>query len=381
MLKRSHVHAGGAQDGGVEGVDRALAVELGEAAGLERAVAVAQQHDRPVRAVGVLLVGVVAGVNDERVVHHRAAAFGHAFQLLHQLHQHAAVVLADLDPDRIVRLRHVAEVVALLLDAEALPRAEDLAPAGADREHAGDAGLERRDAEVEERGRASRSRTRAGCSGSSTFGCELPQVIGDLAEPLAQAVDVAEALDELAVALRLGRRAALCPWRRPVARCGRACCERRLVLAADVALRDAAVEHLVKVVRVRVHEDRLARAAARKGSPPWAWPSCFPWSPCRCRGGAGGFREAPCSARSRSSAPLGGDPVAATIAAERAEEGAVGGAGVQAVEAVDDVHALLERLQRLDRLRQHRLRQGTAVGHARRECRSPDRSPGSGGRR
>ncbi len=116
----------------VERVDRALAVQLREAAGLECAVEVAQQHDRPVGAVGVLLVRVVAGVDDQRVVHHGAAAFGHAFQLFHEPHQHAAVVLTNLDPDRIVGLLHVPKVVPLLLDAQPLPRAEDLAAARTD---------------------------------------------------------------------------------------------------------------------------------------------------------------------------------------------------------------------------------------------------------
>ena len=142
--------AGDAKDGRVERIDRALAVQLGELAGLEGAVAVAQKHHRPVGAVGVLLVGVVAGVDDERVVHHRAAALGHAFQLFHELHQHAAVVLADLDPDRIVRLVHVPEVVPLLLDAQTFPGTKDFAAAGADGEDAGDARLEGRDAQVQE---------------------------------------------------------------------------------------------------------------------------------------------------------------------------------------------------------------------------------------
>ena len=92
-----------------------------EAAGLKRAVIIAQQHHGPILAGGVLVIGVVTGVHDQRVIHHRAATFGNTLEFLHQLHQHATVVLADLNPDRVVRLLHVTKVMALLLHADSLP--------------------------------------------------------------------------------------------------------------------------------------------------------------------------------------------------------------------------------------------------------------------
>ncbi len=184
--------AGGSQDGGVEGVDRALAVELCEPAGLEGAVAVAQRASPArLRRWCAGRVGVVAGVDDQGVVHHRSAALRHTLQLFHQLHQHAAVVLADLDPDRVVRLLHVPQVVPLLLHAQALPRAEDLAAARTDGEHAGDARFEGGNAEVQ----------KAVVPVGFEFGIavtvvhlgrEFPQVVGNTAEALAQAVDVIE---------------------------------------------------------------------------------------------------------------------------------------------------------------------------------------------
>ena len=125
-VRQNDLDAGGAQDRGIQRVDRTLAVQLGEAASLEGAVAVAQQHHRPVGTIGVLLIGVVAGVHNQGVVHHCAATLGHTLQRLHDSHEHTAVVLPDFDPDRIVGLLHVSEVVPLLLDAQSLPGAEDL---------------------------------------------------------------------------------------------------------------------------------------------------------------------------------------------------------------------------------------------------------------
>lgn len=58
------LNAGSAKDGCVEGIDRALAVQLREPAGLEGAVRIAQKHDWPIGPVGVLLVGVVACVDN-----------------------------------------------------------------------------------------------------------------------------------------------------------------------------------------------------------------------------------------------------------------------------------------------------------------------------
>ena len=121
------VLSGGLQQGCEQRVDRSLAVELREAAGLEDAAAVAEQHHRPVRSAGVLTVGVVARVDDQRLIHHRAVAFGDSFQCLHDANQHSAVVLADFDPDRVIGLLHVPEIVPLLFDSDSFPRTENLA--------------------------------------------------------------------------------------------------------------------------------------------------------------------------------------------------------------------------------------------------------------
>ena len=96
----------------------------------------------------MLRVGIVAGVYDERVVHHASTALGNTFKFLHKLNQHATVVLADLDPDRVIGLLHVAEIVALLLHAQTFPRSKDLTTPRADRKHTGNTRLESRDAKV-----------------------------------------------------------------------------------------------------------------------------------------------------------------------------------------------------------------------------------------
>ena len=120
-----------------------------EATGLECAVEVTQQHDRPVGAVGVLLVCVVAGVDDQGVVHHRTAALGYPVQRFDDPHQHAAVVLANLDPDRIAGLLHVPEYMSYFFDAQSLPGTVDLTAARADGQRVGNARRERRDTEVQ----------------------------------------------------------------------------------------------------------------------------------------------------------------------------------------------------------------------------------------
>ena len=97
----------GMQKRGVQVIDGPPAFHLGELAGLERAVRVADEDEGPIGSVGVLLVRVVAGVDDKRIVHHVAIALRHRFEFLDHLGQHAAIVLTNLDPDLVVRLRHV----------------------------------------------------------------------------------------------------------------------------------------------------------------------------------------------------------------------------------------------------------------------------------
>ena len=125
-IEAADLHTGRAQNRSVERIDGSLAIELRETASLKGPVAIAEEHHRPIGPAGVLFVSIVARVDDQGVVHHRAASFGNALQLLHQLHQHAAVVLADFNPDWIVWLLHVAEVMALLLDAQSFPCTKNL---------------------------------------------------------------------------------------------------------------------------------------------------------------------------------------------------------------------------------------------------------------
>ena len=111
----------------VQGIDRPRSIELGEFPCLELSTKIPQKDEWPGRGARMLLVSVIAGVDDQGVVHHRATALGHAFHRFHDPHQHAAVVLTDLDPDRIAGLIHVSKVMSLLLDAQSLPGTEDLA--------------------------------------------------------------------------------------------------------------------------------------------------------------------------------------------------------------------------------------------------------------
>jgi len=55
--------AGSPQNGSVQSVDRTLSVQLREATGLEGSIVIAQQHDGPVLARGMLIIGVVTRLN------------------------------------------------------------------------------------------------------------------------------------------------------------------------------------------------------------------------------------------------------------------------------------------------------------------------------
>lgn len=354
------VDAGAAKDGAVKGVDGAGAIELSEAPRLESSAAVAEKHDGPGFALGVLLVGVVAGVDDEGVVHHGAAAFGDTFEFFHELDEHLGVVLADFVPDGIACLGHVAEVVALFVDAEAFPRAEDFAATGTDGEDAGGAGLEGRDAEVEEGIMPVGFEDGVGVAVVDGGG-EFFEMIGDVSQAFTEPVHVVETLGELLVALLVGNGevgAFIYSELFDTLEHGGA----GFVLVTNVALGNAAVEELIEVVRVGVHEDGLARAACREigdgGLSLHVVERVHP----DAEVGEEGFREV-LTEFVVDGGGAGRNAVAAAIPTECSEEGAVGRAGVLAVKTVDDVELFLEGLKGGDGVGENGFGEGTAIDH------------------
>ena len=95
------------------------------------------------------------------------------------------------------------------------------------------------------------------------LGGKFAEVIRNLTKSSTKSVDVIESLDVLAKSLFIRSRECLtsgrCHFLNPVEHAGP-----RFMLAANVPLRDPSVEHLIEVVRVRVHENGLSRAAGRK---------------------------------------------------------------------------------------------------------------------
>jgi len=81
---------------------------MDKAAGFEPPAAIPQKDEGPGRAIRMLFVSIIAGVDNERIVHHRSVALRHRFEGLHQFHQHAAVILTDFMPDGISFLSHVS---------------------------------------------------------------------------------------------------------------------------------------------------------------------------------------------------------------------------------------------------------------------------------
>ena len=181
------------------------------------------------------------------------------------------------------------------------------------------------------------------------------QMTGHLAQPLAQAVDVAKALHILAVTLLVRAR-----QRTPFG--GRQLLNAieharlRLVPLANRPLRNAAVQHLIQVVGIRVHENRLARATRREI--------------CHGRLGLHVLQRIHADAKMRQQClrqrlaqrVINGRPtrrhaVAAAVPAQRTKERTMRRAGVHTVQTVNDVQPFLVRLQRLDRLRQLHLGQ------------------------
>ena len=141
--------ADGVQQRGIEGIDGARAVNLDKPTGLDAAAAIAQQDERPFVTAGVLAICVVTGVDDERIVHHRAVTFRHRLQGLHDLDEHSTVVLPDLHPDWVVRLLHVPKTVPGRYDSESFPRTEDLPAPRTDRENVRQTRFQGRDADIE----------------------------------------------------------------------------------------------------------------------------------------------------------------------------------------------------------------------------------------
>ena len=123
---------------------------MSEASRFESPIQVTQQHHRPVRAVGVLLVCVITGVDDQGVIHHRSIAFRHAFESLHGPDKHFAVVLPNLDPNRITRLIHVPKVMPLLLHTNPFPSPKNLSPPRTNGQGVGDTCFEGRNPKIQQ---------------------------------------------------------------------------------------------------------------------------------------------------------------------------------------------------------------------------------------
>ena len=181
------------------------------------------------------------------------------------------------------------------------------------------------------------------------------QMTGHLAKPLTQAVDVVEALHVLVVALLVRARQTTALGCRQLLNAiehARA----RLVLLANRALRNATVKHLIEVIRIRVHEDRLTRAAGRKIR--------------HCRLSLHVLDRVHADAQMRQKRfgqrvaqrvinrrPTRGHAVAAAIATESAKERTMRRAGMGAMQPVNNLQSLLVRFQRLNRLGQFHLSQ------------------------
>ena len=85
----------------VQGIDRPRSIELGKSTRLELSTEIPQQDEGPGRGTRMLLVRIIAGVDNECIVHHRSFTLRHRFEGLHQLNQHLAVIVPDLVPDGI----------------------------------------------------------------------------------------------------------------------------------------------------------------------------------------------------------------------------------------------------------------------------------------
>ena len=92
----------------VQGINRPFSVELDKAACFEPPAAIPQKDEGPGRAIRMLFVSVIAGLDNECIIHHRPFTFRHRFEGFHEFHQHPAVILADLMPDGISFLSHVS---------------------------------------------------------------------------------------------------------------------------------------------------------------------------------------------------------------------------------------------------------------------------------
>jgi hypothetical protein len=118
---------------------------MGILTGLETSAAIPQKDKGPVGTLRVLLFGIIAGVNNQGVIHHRARAFRNGLQCFHDLDQHLTVILPDLGPYEIVRLVKVSQSVARVGDAQPFPGTEILAATGGDGEDIGQIRLQRGD--------------------------------------------------------------------------------------------------------------------------------------------------------------------------------------------------------------------------------------------
>ena len=131
---------------------------------------------------------------------------------------------------------------------------------------------------------------------------------------------------------------------------------------SNVAGGDAAVQQLIKLVGIRIHEDRLPGAACgqrrNRGLGRHVLQGIHADAQMRQERLWQNFAQFIIDGRG-----TGRVTVAAAITAERAEKGAVRRTGMQAVQAVDNVQSFFVRLKRLDGFRKLGLRQRTAPFH------------------
>ena len=135
------------------------------------------------------------------------------------------------------------------------------------------------------------------------------------------------------------------------------------MLLTNLSLRYSAIEHLVKMVRVGMHENGLTCSAGRK----IRYGGLRSHVPKRIHSDAEMGQEGLGQSFAEGVIDRGTarwDPITSAISSQCSKKGAVRGAGMQSMQPIDNMQALLVGLQRLDGLWQYSLGQGTTVFHA-----------------
>ena len=177
---------------------------------------------------------------------------------------------------------------------------------------------------------------------------ELAQMIGYRVQPIAKTVDVLESLDVLAVTLLVGGREFAALGRGQFFDLAQHI-RSRFVLASNVARRNPAIQHLVQLIGIRIHENRLPGTTGRQG---------------RQRGlGRHVLNRVHADAKMRQQC-LGQyladfivdgrstrwHTITTAVATQGTKESTVRGTGMRTVQTVNDVQPVLKRFQCLNRL-------------------------------